>query len=76
MLNLIISISKLNIGFHEQGERGIKRRVYMNEFRCPQCNKLLFKYKLKGSLKIEVKCTRCYGVANLVVESGETRWED
>lgn len=31
----------------------------MNEFRCPKCQKLLFKYKLKGELNLEIKCTRC-----------------
>ena len=31
----------------------------MNEFRCPTCNKLLFKYRLKGAMTIEIKCTRC-----------------
>jgi len=40
----------------------------MNQFRCPSCNKLLFRYKLKGSLRIEVKCTRCTQVATLIIE--------
>ncbi|WP_168198318.1 hypothetical protein [Crassaminicella thermophila] len=31
----------------------------MNEFRCEKCKKLLFKYKLSGHMKIDVKCTRC-----------------
>ncbi|HIG0360445.1 hypothetical protein [Clostridium botulinum] len=29
------------------------------QFRCPKCNKLLFKYKLHGHLSIEIKCNRC-----------------
>ncbi|QAT40869.1 Com family DNA-binding transcriptional regulator [Clostridium sp. JN-9] len=40
----------------------------MNEFRCLECNKLLFKYKLKGSLKVQVKCTRCGCITNLTIE--------
>lgn len=40
----------------------------MEQFRCPTCNKLLFRYKLKGSLVIEVKCTRCSNISNLVVK--------
>lgn len=39
----------------------------MEEFRCPTCNKLFFKYKLKGSLVVQVKCTRCANVTNLIV---------
>lgn len=37
----------------------------MNDFRCPRCNKLLFRYKLKGSLEVQVKCTRCNTIAVL-----------
>ena len=40
----------------------------MEEFRCPTCNKLFFRYKLKGSLTLEVKCTRCSNISNLVVK--------
>lgn len=29
----------------------------MKEFRCPHCNKLLFKGNFKG--KIEIKCGKC-----------------
>jgi phage FluMu protein Com len=31
----------------------------MEEFRCPACNKLIFKYRLKGLLSLEIKCARC-----------------
>lgn len=31
----------------------------MQMFRCPKCNKLVFKYKLKGWLSVEIKCSRC-----------------
>lgn len=37
----------------------------MNDFRCPRCNKLLFKYKLKGNLWVEIKCLRCNTMAVL-----------
>ena len=47
----------------------------MKEYRCPVCNKLLFKYKLKGNLKVEVKCTRCNRISTLIIESGVKRWE-
>jgi phage FluMu protein Com len=60
----------------EQGDAGAlnNRRVSMKdnfnemeEFRCPTCNKLFFKYRLKGSLIVQVKCTRCANVTNLIV---------
>jgi len=41
----------------------------MNQFRCPSCNKLLFLYRLKGTLKIEVRCTRCNKLAILELEN-------
>jgi phage FluMu protein Com len=31
----------------------------LHQFRCPKCNRLLFKYKLEGHLSIEITCTRC-----------------
>jgi phage FluMu protein Com len=46
-----------------------------NEFRCPACNKLIFKYRLKGSLSVEVKCTRCNKVASLVIGRMVSSWE-
>ncbi|MEN8075684.1 hypothetical protein ABFP60_01910 [Clostridioides difficile] len=27
--------------------------------KCPQCNKLIFKAKLNGYLRYEIKCPRC-----------------
>lgn len=45
----------------------------MEEFRCPVCEKLLFKFKLKGSLKVQVKCTRCSSIATLIVDREEGR---
>ncbi|MDP4143227.1 MAG: hypothetical protein Q8936_01915 [Bacillota bacterium] len=42
-----------------------------DEFRCPSCNKLFFKYKLKGSLRVEIKCTRCSKITNLIIEKGK-----
>lgn len=41
----------------------------MNQFRCPSCNKLLFLYRLKGTLRIEVRCTRCNRLAILELEN-------
>mgnify|MGYP003300920234 CR=1 FL=1 len=38
-----------------------EERIYeiiMREYRCPHCNKLLFKAKLRGQFHIETKCTR------------------
>jgi len=43
----------------------------INKFRCPSCNKLFFKYKLKGSLKVEIKCTRCSEKSTLIIEKEE-----
>lgn len=31
----------------------------MNDLRCTECNKLILKYKLKGKLEVEFKCSRC-----------------
>ena len=31
----------------------------MKVFRCPNCNKLLFKYKVIGNTEVEFKCSRC-----------------
>jgi phage FluMu protein Com len=47
----------------------------MNEFRCPECNKLIFKYRLKGSLMLEVKCTRCNKIASLAIGRMASLWE-
>lgn len=43
----------------------------MSEFRCPNCNKLFFRYRLKGELVAHVKCTRCKAIATLKVTG---RW--
>lgn len=40
----------------------------MDQFRCPTCSKLLFKYRLKGNLEVQVKCTRCSTIATLIVD--------
>jgi phage FluMu protein Com len=37
----------------------------MREFRCPECDKLLFKFKHTGSLLVEIKCPRCKRIATL-----------
>lgn len=34
-------------------------KIIMQEFRCSGCNKLLFKAKIHGDFKIEIKCPRC-----------------
>lgn len=41
----------------------------MIEFRCLNCNKLIFKYKLKGSIAIQVKCTRCGMVSKITLKN-------
>lgn len=40
----------------------------MDQFRCPTCNKLLFRYRLKGHLEAQVKCTRCNSISALIVD--------
>jgi len=40
----------------------------IEEFRCPSCNKLFFKYNLKGELKVEIKCTKCKKISTLIVD--------
>lgn len=34
-------------------------KLIMQEFRCPNCNRLLFKSKMFGDYYLEVKCPRC-----------------
>lgn len=46
----------------------IKYFENMEEFRCQTCSKLFFKYKLRKSLVVEVKCTRCNNISYLVVK--------
>lgn len=46
------------------------------EFRCPVCNKLLFKYRLKGSLSLEIKCTRCDNNISIILEEATGTNED
>lgn len=31
----------------------------MKVFRCPNCEKVLLRFDLKGSMDLEIKCTRC-----------------
>jgi phage FluMu protein Com len=40
----------------------------MEQFRCPTCSKLLFKYKLRGNLEVQIKCIRCRTIAALVID--------
>jgi len=41
----------------------------MEEFRCPKCNKLFFKYSLKGNVKVEIMCKGCKHIATLIVKN-------
>jgi phage FluMu protein Com len=51
--------------------RALNRRVSMlenmNEFRCPKCNRLFFRFKLKGDLFLEVRCNRCKQNTTLIL---------
>ncbi|MBB6625218.1 Com family DNA-binding transcriptional regulator [Clostridium gasigenes] len=31
----------------------------MKVFRCPNCSKLMMKYKVMGHVSLEIKCPRC-----------------
>lgn len=33
--------------------------INMKVFRCPNCEKILFKFKLTGYVDLEIKCSRC-----------------
>ncbi|SDO86828.1 Mu-like prophage protein Com [Clostridium gasigenes] len=33
--------------------------INMKVFRCPNCNKLIIKYKVIGYVSLEIKCPRC-----------------
>ncbi len=37
-------------------------KIIMQEYRCSNCDKLLFKGKIRGEYKIEVKCPRCKNI--------------
>lgn len=39
--------------------------------RCPECNKLLFKIKLNGYLRYEIKCPKCNKVVVTSLERNE-----
>lgn len=41
----------------------------MRAFRCPKCNKLLFQYNLNGFFYIEIKCSRCSEISEVVIEN-------
>lgn len=42
----------------------------MNDFRCPTCSKLLFRYKADSKCTIQIKCNRCRTITNLVLDGG------
>jgi phage FluMu protein Com len=44
----------------------------MLQFRCPQCKKLLFKYELIGSLKLETVCSRCSKTVTLEIKGSDS----
>lgn len=46
----------------------------MKVFRCPNCEKILLKFYLKGSIELEIKCSRCSKlVVTKLVESAYVR---
>lgn len=45
----------------------------LSEYRCPTCKKLLLKYRLNGSLILEVKCFRCKNTTTTAIENNERR---
>lgn len=45
----------------------------MEDFRCPTCSRLLFRYKIRGKVVIEIKCNRCKNISHLVVNGGDRR---
>lgn len=34
----------------------------MNELRCNNCNRLLFRYRLFGEIEVVIKCQRCKAI--------------
>lgn len=38
------------------------------DFRCPVCDKLMFRFVLKGNMRIEIKCGRCDQISTLIVD--------
>ena len=36
-------------------------KTKLKDLRCPWCGALIFRYKLYGSLCVEVKCYKCNG---------------
>lgn len=40
-------------------------KILMQDFRCPNCNKLFFKAKIHGNYEIQIKCSRCKKIIEL-----------
>ena len=45
----------------------------IKEFRCPSCNRLLFKGDLTPASHVEIKCRRCHSITNFKGRVGEGR---
>ena len=37
-------------------------KIIMQEHRCSYCNRLLFKAKVHGDFKVEIKCSKCKNI--------------
>ncbi len=40
-------------------------KIIMQEYRCPNCNRLFFKAKIHGNYGIQIKCPRCKKIIDL-----------
>lgn len=40
-------------------------KIIRTDVRCPACNRLLFKAKLKGEYSLEIKCPKCGNIVEM-----------
>lgn len=40
-------------------------KIIMQDYRCPSCNRLFFKAKIRGDFEIQIKCPRCKKIIEL-----------
>jgi phage FluMu protein Com len=45
----------------------------LREVRCPNCQRLIAKYRLEGKLEIESKCPRCHAEISRKFEQAEQK---
>ena len=43
----------------------------MQQLRCPNCNKLIMRFRVSGRLEAEAKCPRCKQLVRIRLESTE-----